>query len=478
MEDINMQWSRYSEALFDAFSNTDDNIIVQACPGAGKTTNIKHLWTLDDKPTVYLVFNKHNQLEVQGKMGDKAESDVLTLNGLGHRILMDNYGRRLKLDNRKVYTIIKDIEVFTHWDKRKFEKTGDLAKAVTMAKQYFLKDDIGEDAFNEMCSVYDLEQYDDMYSDAINVLQESDDRKLLIDFADQIRFPALFDLHMPQYDNVLGDEWQDASPIQLKMVRKLDARRYVFVGDTHQSIYGFRGAMDNSMEITADMFSCVTLPLSITYRCAKNIVKEAYRIFPDIEEWDESGEGLVRYSDIENERYEKSDIVLCRFNAPLVELAYTLLRQGIACHVRGSDIAQGLVRLIDKQKAVSVADLIDKLSQWHETEVYKARRKEDEGKEKSVDDKYNSLMLFTEKCNLNEDVSCVKTQIELLFAEGRGVCLSTIHKAKGLEAERAMVLGSKSLPIVTKRQQPWQAKQERNCQYVAVTRAKSELIYM
>ena len=58
-----MEWSHYSNALFDTYLHSDKNIIVQACPGAGKTTNIKHMWGLNDKKALYLVFNKHNQLK-------------------------------------------------------------------------------------------------------------------------------------------------------------------------------------------------------------------------------------------------------------------------------------------------------------------------------------------------------------------------------------------------------------------------------
>ena len=102
-----MDWSHYSQDLFDAYTNTDDNLIVYACPGAGKTTNIKHLWALDNKPTVYLVFEKHNQIEADAKLPTKKDSAVLTINGLGYRAIYNAVGK-VKLDNNKVYKIIKD----------------------------------------------------------------------------------------------------------------------------------------------------------------------------------------------------------------------------------------------------------------------------------------------------------------------------------------------------------------------------------
>jgi DNA helicase II / ATP-dependent DNA helicase PcrA len=55
------------------------------------------------------------------------------------------------------------------------------------------------------------------------------------------------------------------------------------------------------------------------------------------------------------------------------------------------------------------------------------------------------------------------------------VTLATIHKAKGLEANRVWFLCPSLCPSKWARQD-WQKAQERNLIYVAITRAKSELI--
>jgi len=53
--------------------------------------------------------------------------------------------------------------------------------------------------------------------------------------------------------------------------------------------------------------------------------------------------------------------------------------------------------------------------------------------------------------------------------------LSTIHRAKGDQADRVFLLGSDSLPFIKKAKQNWQKQQEYNLQYVALTRAKQAL---
>ena len=473
-----MKWSHYSEALFDAFSNTNENIIVQACPGAGKTTNIKHLWTLTDKPTVYLVFNKQNQIEAAAKLSERANSAIYTLNSLGHRAVIATFDN-VMLDNRKVWNIVKKRRLKKWVSPEEMDRETMLVKAVQVAKCIDTGIGLSTDVYDNMLSTYDLDDYQGMYRDVNTVLSASDEITNIIDYADQLRFPVIYNCQLPQFDVVLGDEVQDFNPVQVALLQILEAKRYVLVGDSHQSIYGFRGAMNDGMSYLKDTFKCTQLPLSITYRCAQSIVKQASAIWKDIEAWEESGEGTVRYSTAEKERYTAEDIVLWRVNRPLIALAYQLLKSGTPCYVRGRDIGEGLVALIKRQHAASVRDLIGLLQASYEVEVEKARVREDDTKIARLDDKYSSALLFCEKAKLDDSPDVVCQAIAGLFSEGKGVCLSTVHKAKGLEAQRALLLDAPLYDLYRKRaRQAWQAEQESNVKYVAVTRARDELVYM
>src|SRR5215475_353713 len=129
-----MKWSKYSEAIFDSYMSQSGNIIVQAVPGSGKTTNVKHLWTLDDRPTVYLVFNKAVQLEAQEKLPPKNNSAILTLNGLGHRAVVATYGQ-VTLNDKKVMELVRAHYPFTHIEyQQRRERQFMLCKAVQTAK--------------------------------------------------------------------------------------------------------------------------------------------------------------------------------------------------------------------------------------------------------------------------------------------------------------------------------------------------------
>ena len=57
----------------------------------------------------------------------------------------------------------------------------------------------------------------------------------------------------------------------------------------------------------------------------------------------------------------------------------------------------------------------------------------------------------------------------------KAVCLSTVHKAKGLEADNVWIILPDKLPLNRKNQKAWEKEQEFNLKYVAYTRAKKVL---
>jgi ATP-dependent exoDNAse (exonuclease V) beta subunit len=68
-------------------------------------------------------------------------------------------------------------------------------------------------------------------------------------------------------------------------------------------------------------------------------------------------------------------------------------------------------------------------------------------------------------------------RIEKIFSDenpNEGVCLSTIHKAKGLESDNVYIACASKLPS-TSSKKDWEKEQEKNLAYVAYTRAKHKL---
>ena len=80
-----------------------------------------------------------------------------------------------------------------------------------------------------------------------------------------------------------------------------------------------------------------------------------------------------------------------------------------------------------------------------------------------------------------KDTTQLKSYINRMFTDDKienAVMLSTAHKSKGLEANRVMILLPDKLPLKFPHIQRWQEIQELNLKYVAITRARKELIFV
>jgi superfamily I DNA/RNA helicase len=323
----------------------------------------------------------------------------------------------------------------------------------------------------------------------------------IIDPDDMILAPLYHNARMFQYDWVLIDEAQDTNPARRALAKKMmkPGGRLIAVGDPAQAIYGFTGADSDSLDLIKAEFACVEMPLNVTYRCPKVVVRLANQWVPDLTAHESAPEGIYRSIALSNEDPKSkaasllgselktlgpADAILCRNTKPLVALAYELIRSGVACQIEGRDIASGLIAIIGKWKAVRTEALAKSIRQWRDKEVQKHMAKGAEAKAESVNDKAETILVLIQGLNAEgknkvEDLIAFIRQIFGDTKEGQKpavLTLSTVHKSKGREWERVFLLGrGKYMPSKFARKD-WQMTQERNLMYVAVTRAKNELV--
>lgn len=298
-----------------------------------------------------------------------------------------------------------------------------------------------------------------------------------MDFTDMLYYATQY-VHkedFKQYNVVMLDECQDISPLQFEVVKmcKTPRGRLIAVGDEKQSIYSFMGSNLDSLQAIKNAPNTVTLPLSMTYRCARDIVDEACKVFPDgIVAAPGAEKGFVGEGAFTDA--EEGDFILCRNNAPLVEAFISLLRKGKKCTILGKEFGDELVSLID-----SVDDVwgLEKVLENMQTKLASKGIKNPtkcEAYEK-LDEKVNVLLSLYEYFG---DLETVRSRIYDIFVENanRGITLSTIHKSKGLEADRIFFLKPELLP--SKYATTDLALYAEKClQFVAVTRARKSLIY-
>ena len=94
----------------------------------------------------------------------------------------------------------------------------------------------------------------------------------------------------------------------------------------------------------------------------------------------------------------------------------------------------------------------------------------------SISDRYQSIKVVWEASqNLETTQDLIRTIEDLFAVEDPAVSLSTIHRAKGLEADRVYVLRRDLMPHPMAKTDEAR-KQEANLEYVCYTRAKHELV--
>ena len=478
-------WSMYQTRIFDFVQYERDNAIINAVAGSGKTTTIVEAIRrieFECPNNIFLAFNKSIAEELNSR-----NVTAKTFHGLCFgpvMRMMSTLGVK-NIDSSKTKRIMNKTLTF-----EKIKMYGSFVeKLVSLAKQIgigCLVDD-QEHIWNSIVLHHDLQLDNERasMSEAIaisrNMLTLSNSEHA-VDFDDLLYLAVKFGIPLPKYDFVFVDEAQDTNAIQRAILKKImnpDAR-LIAVGDPAQAIYGFRGSDSNSLNLIAREFNCSDLELSISYRCPKSVVTFAQNWMDRIQCSVDAKEGTVQelksmsVSDIKS-----GDMIVCRTVKPLISIAYRMMKlKNVAPYIMGQDIGSGLISLIRKMNSKSIEDLHVKLGNWFNREVELARTLEQESKIQSIEDKYDSICYLIE--DLDEESQSVDSLISVINSlfennDNSSATLCTIHKAKGLEADRVIWVNSRKMPSKWARLQ-WQQEQERNLCYVAATRSKDTLL--
>ena len=259
---------------------------------------------------------------------------------------------------------------------------------------------------------------------------------------------------------------------------KTEGGRIIAVGDRNQAIYGFGGADHESFENLTQMENTVLLPLSISYRCSKSVIREAQKIVPSIEYFENAIEGSINKTG-NMMQIKDGDFVLCRMNAPLISSALRFIANGKKASVKGIDIGSRIIANLRSTKEINLKKAINILKYKYEM----AKREYEESTERkskvkliTMEDMIIATEILSIGCHSIEDV---KKKITNLFSdtETQGVIFSSAHKAKGLEAKNVHIIKPEFMPLKSVFLD-WEKEQEENVHYVAITRAKENLNYI
>ena len=515
--------SAYQQAILDFQRNGTGHCCVEATAGSGKTTLLTML--LGDLPTeernssVFIAFNVHIAQEIAKKL-PQVKVRTVHKNGLAllnkhlkgidpeYRILVDE-------DGRKMDRIIR-WWLDSHGRHRgtQYEELVTSQKSLVEMVQLTLSNPLDWKVLDNAVRKFGvvLEDREKQYGAiplilqwALHGLPEKDHHgkdwaaipshgnESHISFTEMIYLPIALDILPYQYRHVFADEAQDFSSCQRENVfRMVDpSGRLFYVADPRQAIYGFAYSEVDSVEQITKLTNATSLPLAVCYRCPVSHVSLAKAIVPTIEPAPGKEEGKIEHVSYRQaiKQVKPGDMIICRCTAPLVSMCIDIWKEDKPAVVRGQEPSDKYLKLLSQIQDIhgwtgDMQHFPEFLSRLRSAQANMLISKgANTSQIQSSSDRFDVLeSIYESRKDRLPDLSSLKLLVRNVFdqkQDGREkVMLSTIHKAKGLEANSVYILRYDLIPHPMSSGSPELAAQESNLQYIALTRAKKELYFI
>lgn len=266
--------------IIDAVRAGHPKVVAEALAGTGKTSTLVSLAALQvRRPGIYLAFNKSVQIEAAQRFPDWIHTT--TAHGYAYQAVGKEYGHRLpgnpaasRLGAKQMASIMKV--------KPASLSTGTinptaLTKMAQATVNVFLKS--ADPFITDQHIPARIFAHHSPTEIAFVVLPVA--RKIWDDLQSKtgkfrfthdcyLKMWQLTDPHLP-FDYIMFDEAQDADPVISAVVDAQTTTQRIWVGDRHQAIYGWRGAIDSMSKVK----DAVRLPLTQSWRFGGAIADEA-----------------------------------------------------------------------------------------------------------------------------------------------------------------------------------------------------------
>jgi DNA helicase-2/ATP-dependent DNA helicase PcrA len=485
--------SPQQEAIFQDVAEGEGHTVVLALSGTGKSSTIlkslEHLPSNAVNDTLLVAFNKNiaEHLKAQAPQG----VTVQTLHSYGLRQISRAIYPRPTIDDEKMPRILADLI------PEKFRP----ARAMTRSLVSLAKGCIASkpEAIDALIDAYDVNVPTDFFEReqfvqyAHQAMERSLEEQSTIDFDDMLYFPAKLKMTVQSYARVFCDELQDVNRAQVKLALgacNADGR-FCSVGDKNQSLYLFRGAAHDAIDNVIQKLDARTLGLTVTYRCAKSIVRLAQTIVPEFEAAPWAPEGIVRDCNVSHllAKADPGDFILSRTNAPLVKLFFQFIRDGKRVAIQGRDIGARLCNIVNrlaKRSGNNVGAMLLAVEVWKQKEVDRLAKLDRDAS--SIVDTAGCIEAVADGADsIDEVIGRIDRVFEDNGAGDKGkIILSSVHRSKGLERDRVWMLNETFLRGRKRKikgedgETYWKSEPpdftERCIFYVCVTRAKRELV--
>lgn len=523
---IGYEPSEYQVKIFDYLTESSGNLVVSAKAGSGKTSTLVSSLSLLPKRDrkLFLAFNKSIVKEIRAKVdeGGISHVDVSTTHSKGFELLRKYVikGKKFDIQEFKYYNLLREtlehklnIPRFTKWrdianlDKQLIEKCMILIEE----SRFSMKD--RESALGEAKGDRERLIVECSFDTLDKGLYKAK-KHGLIDFLDMLWIPVIENVEVPvkdRYSIVYIDEVQDITYTTYKLFQKFISPngRFVAVGDERQRINGFAGSYSGIFDDLLRIGNTELMTLPVSFRCPKSIIRLAQKIVPEIKYHETSGEGVIK----ENTKLDElpdGTLVLGRQNSILLSYYFYLISKNRPCYIKGSELGVSIKKILSDLGDIDVDGIYNQLllnlfstrdSIYEEILVESAKKKIDPipydvWVDGFMDESFaqeleviKSIQEITSS-GIFSSIEEIISSLDIIFSETYDrddrICLSTIHKSKGLECD-TVCLSNQNFPNkffesrARKRGLAYLAnfrEEEENLRYVALTRTKRELHYL
>lgn len=480
--------SSYQKSIFQWVENGEGSCVVNAVPGSGKSTTLVESshYIPSRLSSQFLAFNKHIVEELKTKLPRNVSCS--TIHGLGFssikRILT-----KTKVNGNKYSKLIRQYLIDKNVTKNKSDYEN-LAELIRLT-QLTLTDFNNYQEFVNLINYYDIpiqNNYHFWQQAVCDILEQGIKlASVEVSFDDMIYLPNILDLPIKSSNFLFVDECQDLNQAQLSLVMKAfnSSTRGLFVGDKYQSIMGFCGADIHSIDNIINQTKAIQLPLSISYRLPKSHIELANKIYNVIESAPHAIEGIVDmfYRSNIPDYVEGNDLIICRCFAPIVRVYFSLIRNGIPAQIKNKDISNQLISLLNTvfpnhYIPISINEFERQLDIYFNQKQAELLEQDNNLAIINLMDKIETLNVIYSSHQCNTITNCISAINQLCKPSNNvnPVNLTTIHGAKGLEAERVFLLRPDLIPHSLAKKD-YEIEQEKNLMFVALSRSKHTLFF-
>ena len=469
--------------------NSVFNIKINAVAGSGKTTTVIEYAKTRPKGSkiLYLAFNKVVKTEAIKKFADKGLHNVKveTAHSLAYKHIVYQNGYNVQANGYKTYEIAEILGLQGNGEKH---AEYIVANHINKFIAYFCNSDkLKVQDLNYLDVVSDSKAkvfvatfYDHIVRFARVFLSKMDKGEIEIthDF-----YLKKFQLSNPKldFDYILFDEGQDASPAMLDVFFKQKATK-VIVGDTHQQIYGWRFAV-NSLEKA----NYKTYNLSTSFRFSQdiaNLAMESLKLKKQLGEYTP-----LAITGMGTSKTLKTKAALGRTNLGLLLKAIEYVTEkGKLKHLYFEGNFNSYTYADDGASLYDVLHLYNGKRRLIKDKLIKEMKDLDELEDyiKKTEDVQLGMMVEIVREYGNEIPEIIKTIKERHVADDEKdkaqIIFSTVHRCKGMEYDVIELvddfINEEKLEKIKKDYKPEEINvaklnEEINLLYVAVTRAKN-----